>query len=372
MLQLCKKIHFALSLIIVTLLITPNAQADQQKIVLLTSINTRSLTSIFGKSYFKSYVPKLEEYFRRKFESSRYIIEIVNQADQFHLWSALHDPRNVAVFWISHASAGPSGAGSQALISTHQVLDYHGFEVTPIFEKVHPNLRFLAVIGCFTESAVGKLPTTSEIDQTIDRPYLRVFTFNHKIEARKGLKQAIAQAKNILDIPEIRLGYPSQCTTDPGYQVQVTRYFNPAVPTAVRPAARIMMGPIALDAFPKSQTSSGENPSPQSHLVFLPKLKNSLPDLRLDVGDNGTLLNNRAATRVLDLGSLEIRLVQPSTTSLPPPETMPWNLWKARNGKPIGVFTRSYKPSHSAIGGLDLSKYESQGSEFDCLPMPPY
>jgi hypothetical protein len=266
--------------------------AAQQKIVLLTSVDTKTIPNLLSKSRAKTYIPKLAYLFQKEFESSKYIIEIVHEADQFDLWKVLHDPTNIAVFWLSHASLSESEVLGEQILRTHKILDSRGFDITPVFEQIHPNLRFLAVIGCFSSKILASLPEITDDLKVIDRPYLRLFTFHNKIEAKKGLRQAIAESKRVLDIPEIRLGFRLPCEKKKGYRVKVEREFSPDPGISYRPAGRVMMSTEVLDVFPEFNPDTIPQNRSQVHEIFVPSLSGKLPDIRIDVGTNAVIQGN--------------------------------------------------------------------------------
>ncbi len=351
---------------------SPVAKGDHQKVVFLTSLNTKNVSAIFRRNYYQTYVQKLEERFRSEFERTQYVIEIVHDADQFDLWSVLHDPTNVAVFWLSHASL----AGvSDPILRTHKMIDARGFDITPAFEKTHPNLRFLAVIGCFSQDILNSLPQISQDPKHPTRPYLRLFTFHDRVDAKKGLKQAILESKKILEIPEIRTGYRSPCPQTPGYRVRVDRTFALSTPlrqgkldlSPIRPAGRLMMGQQILDAFPRNDPGGDTEIKFQTHEVFVPKITGSLPSLRIDVGENDSILKQKDLVARLDIGNLNLTLLGNRGADI-----HPWGLWQMPSGKAIGIFSRIFKPQPEKIEDLDLSAYEVQDSEFRCEPMPSY
>ncbi len=351
------------------------ASAAHQKVVLLTSVNTRGLKSFFGKSYFQNYVQNLEEKFRKQFEGTSYVIEMVHDADQFDLWSVLHDPTNVAVFWLSHASLSGASSNSFQLLSTHKIIDARGFDITPVFEKVHPNLRFLAVIGCFSADIMNSIPKVSHDPKHPDHPFLRLFTFHHKVDAKKGLDQAISASKKVLEIPEIRFGFNSPCSVVPGYRVRASRSFSVAnrkgerQPSLgpIRPAARMMSGHHVLNVFPRAALNPDFKDQSQLHEFFLPKNEEVFSELRIDVGENSDIQLDKKKVAQLDVGKLDLSLVGDNGSVIEP-----WELWHMANGKPIGIFTHSFKPKIDQLKTADFSQYLVLGSEFRCEPMPSY
>jgi hypothetical protein len=345
--------------------------ADQQKIVLLTSMSVKNIHPWFSFFSFKDYVQGLEESFIRQFSDSRYLVEIKHDADQFDLWNVLHDPRNVAVFWLSHAGAAEGGALGENLISTHSVIDAHGFDLTPVFQKIHPNLRFLAVIGCFSKQVMDSLPHLSHDTKHPDHPYLRLFTFSHKVDAKRGLHLAMDESKKILEIPEIRLGYPAVCRNTQGYRAKVVRSFAHLEPGAearvIRPAARLMAQDQVLGVFPSVTDSDSYGVPAQTQEMVVYSSHGDLPHLRLDVGENSELLAPSSRPEILDIGKLNLSLFgqEGSSRDL-------WVLWSARNGTPIGYFSQSYTAQNSSgVVGVGSMSWVEQ-PEFSCEPMPAY
>lgn len=343
-----------------------SAFAQQQKITLLISLDPQKLcNSIFSCSK-KDYISALEDIFLKQFSKSHYEIEIHNFADQRDLWTALHDPQNVAVFWLSHAGAAKNRRGEPSeLMTVGQVSDASGFAVSPVFTKIHPNLRFLGVIGC---------NTTDTLKRFHFPPDLTVYANNKKVDAKRGLKSAIKKSLDTLQKAEIRAGYISECPDkQTGYSIRIQRFFSSN--KSIRPAARVLAGENVLGVFPGVQNTGVIG---QEQKFFVPQKEGdikSLPDLRIDVGTNAIFQADKTLMNMLDIGNLNFILTDNAKQDLR--IWGPWDLWTAQSGIPIGLFLNIYKTNAIKLGGTlqqfgDLSRFQSEYSEFQCAPMPAY
>lgn len=362
----------SLNLSLINFFFTSFGFADQQKVVFITSLNTSSIKNIstfFNKNYYQDYVEDLEEMFLDRFSKTNYKIEIISDADQFEVWHVLHDPRNIAVLWLSHAGFENSPIPGN-LIKSSKIIDSKGYDITPVFEKIHPNLRFLAVIGCFSKNVMNNLPRQSHDPKHPDHPFLRLYTFSKKVDAKKGLETAISEAQRVLDIPEIRLGYNSSCPSRKGYKVNVTRHFQLSDDEGLRrfhtfpvhPAGRIMSENEIVGVFPKGFY----NQSTQTESFFVPDRGEGLPMLRFDVGANSQFQTRLEPIQGLDIGILSFRLADDQVFGLDP-----WSLWRDHQGKAIGVTSNSYQPFKGGVE-IDVSPYLTEEPSFVCQPMPSY
>lgn len=356
----------------------------QQKIVLMTSVVAeKSPIRSFFCSH--SYLSKLEDKFRQQFKHTNYEVQVTHGADQYHLWKELHDPRNVAVFWLSHSGVAITGGKegqASGVMGFQKVSDIEGYDLAPVFQKIHPNLRFLAMIGCDSQSVIDRL----EIGKS---DLLRVIGFHGKIDAKKGLKQAMFEAKSVLSSPDVLAGYPPVCSRVPGYRVRAHRLFSepssyftePDQKTVFLPhrSARVMADGQIVAVFPKPR------PQEMNQVIefFLPakKLGDSftVPGLRIDLGENAGLMMKPGISLHIDIGLMNAFVVRESD---PSSFFQPWYVWASRGtardpkkeGTPIGIFSNSYFVNPEVRAEPDaLKDHLVSESEFDCnCSMPRY
>lgn len=186
---------------------------------LLTSLDYSNYEiPFFRRSYYLSIHEKLEQIFRRKTKNLDAIIEVVHFADRSDIWRELQDPRNIAVFIVAH---GVMGVVAREFLGWEDraLIDYQGFEVSHALERVHPNLRWLALIGCSSGHALlpDENPEVFEIN-----PDFVLYEFDKKIGAQHGLKKSLRESIPLLN-ETIREWHASTNLIRKGIPIRVTR-----------------------------------------------------------------------------------------------------------------------------------------------------
>lgn len=92
----------------------------------------------------------LERKFRRNFPEDN--IKVVHHARQEDLYAELNDPQNTALFWLSHSSSHTSNP-----VVGNLIVDSARANVLPVFQKIHPNMRWVGIIGCKARPLAKKL-----------------------------------------------------------------------------------------------------------------------------------------------------------------------------------------------------------------------
>lgn len=76
------------------------------------------------------------------------------RATLFDLYQAVSDPTVDSVLYIGHAR--PAQAQGALMESPSGIVDWDGFDVSPALQAMHPSLRALAIVGCFSSEGVWK------------------------------------------------------------------------------------------------------------------------------------------------------------------------------------------------------------------------
>ncbi|MDD4974131.1 MAG: hypothetical protein PHY93_07250 [Bacteriovorax sp.] len=127
------------SFLISTAVFGANANIPKEKRVTL-------LISVSGLSQekFQETADAIAKKFYDRF-SNDFDTRIIFQAEQVDLFSALNDENNIGVFWVSHSNSGQGAAGTNL---DGRIVDSHGIDISSIFTKIHPNLKWLGIIAC--------------------------------------------------------------------------------------------------------------------------------------------------------------------------------------------------------------------------------
>lgn len=193
---------------VVTLSLPLPAFSGQKTVVLLTSVHVNLWNGLIHR--------KFEHIFNHRFGDSGYQVRINQEADQSTLWKELHNPDNVAVFWLSHAGVGISN--SAGIAAPNIIVDRDGYDLAPVFREIHPNIRYVGVIGCNSEAVIEKIR-----EGLPQNPSLQIDAFDHKVNAKKALRASIETAKTWLRKHAADAVDPALCVARTGFKLDITR-----------------------------------------------------------------------------------------------------------------------------------------------------
>lgn len=172
-----------IKLLILLFLFTANIFASTAQVVLMTSIKTPKIW-YHKKSW--NVNKTLERRFKKSFKESGYKVKVVHEATATDLSRELQDPKNKGLFWVSHSNqAQQIGSGIEV---PDLVYTINGVDVKNLFQKIHPNMKYLALIGCRGESLLNKFKKEGYYNGNLD---LQIFAFKKKVDPRSGLRKAL-------------------------------------------------------------------------------------------------------------------------------------------------------------------------------------
>jgi hypothetical protein len=101
----------------------------------------------------------------------------------------------VGIFWVSHAGSdsNPEDEGARW---DDVVLDIYGNDVKEVFQRVHPNIRWLSVIGCNAQPIFDAYRKHGYYSSR-----LTIQSFNSKVDAIRGLTFALNESATVLGDP---------------------------------------------------------------------------------------------------------------------------------------------------------------------------
>jgi hypothetical protein len=242
------------------------------------------LVSVTGKSGIlfqrKETSLRLVEQFTKHYREFQLPLKVIREATQDDLHRELSDPRNDAVFWISHAVSSDSQDG---LGFDDGILDFEGRNVRELFQNVHPSVRFLAVLGCKARPILEKLVAEGFYKHN---GQLTIYSRDEKIDGLKEIPRALESYRKVTAEPS------SFCPVKEGYPVRLVRQLVTAgKPTSVKVLNRGRL----LGVFPK-----GEPGASQEMNVYLESVS-SPQDLKL-VFDSGLA----AKSEIHSMGLIEV------------------------------------------------------------------
>ncbi|HUP56850.1 MAG TPA: hypothetical protein VM598_05310 [Bdellovibrionota bacterium] len=289
-------------------------------VVLLTSLDIASSVPPIWRWRYRDYNQKLEKEFRKHFAGKAFRLTVKHDADQHDLWRELRTPSNIAVFWVSHAAFAEGGAGAGGAAA---IVDRDGFDVAPVLQDGHPGLKFLAIVGCSSTQVLEKIPGFTE---WTSRAGTHVASSDSKIDAKKGLKNALKESTQALSVAPSPLPCPERAG------IPVLAYRRPVatadgLPAKLR-AARVLLKGILLGMLPPSS-----NEAPQLTRLHLPEGARieRAADLKLLLSTGDSYGGHPEPS---DLGRLELSAEWPEAR---------WNVFADAAGTPIGVTQHVYR-----------------------------
>ncbi len=190
-----KKILFLLFIALNTLAtVRPN-------VVLLSSLDTPKIWYHSNKWKIEKTLNKI---FYKRFKKSGLNIVIKEKVDQETLRTELMNPKNIAVFWVSHAKDEQVLSGG--ISSDAAIVDYYGVDVKSHFKNIHPNMKYVGLVGCNAKNLIQKYRDEGNYADNKD---LEVHSYDKKVDARIGLRKSIRlSAKHIGKLKKRLLATP--------------------------------------------------------------------------------------------------------------------------------------------------------------------
>lgn len=173
----------------------------RNKILIFTSVYEAPETSVWSRfgsfqdPYRTSLWKEIEESFLQQLSplGERFEIQIRHQVDANLLWQALQDPEVAGLVWISHANSKRENV-KPGLRADSVILTDSGQNVLSLFQKPHPTMKFLAIIGCRAESVVREFREKYYRD---NNPFLQVVSADDKIIVNEGVAKVIAELLHV-------------------------------------------------------------------------------------------------------------------------------------------------------------------------------
>lgn len=140
----------------------------------------------------------LEKRFRKAYGESGFGLRVVHEAGPRELAEVLKSPATIGVFWVSHSGSDDETEG-QAARWDDVILDVAGNDVKELFQRIHPNIRWLGIVGCNAERIFEGFRARGHYR---DNPELRIHSFDSKVEALSGLSRSLRASAEVLGDPE--------------------------------------------------------------------------------------------------------------------------------------------------------------------------
>lgn len=305
------------------LILCVSFSASAARVLLLSSVET---PKIWFHSKDWEIEDSLEKIFKNRFKESGLEIVIKEKVDQVTLWKELNNPENMAIFWLSHAADEKQLASG--ISSDSAIVDFYGNDIKSLFSRVHPNLKFLGLVGC---NAQGILDTFNEKGFYKLNKDFKYHSFSKKIDARKGLRRAIEAAANHLgkydkkfaSIPRVKISQNminsfssnNLCEqTSKVLEINITRSTN-----SDSPPVTLSVNDQVFEMLPEQKA----NTTMHIKTYLQATLIKSSNDLKITVHSNIFASKDR-----IELGDFEVQPVNFIGS---------WTTFSKKDGTPIGI-----------------------------------
>lgn len=214
------------------------------KVVLLTSLDPElNRPPLRSKNW--NINEKLEDIFRDRMDGHE--IEVIHMANQWDLFQVLNDKDVQALLWVSHSS-NTSDRTSDAL-STASVQDSQFRDVLPLFQTIPSHIQYLGLVGCRSELIINELKRKNKFQASSET---KLFLEEKKVDARKSLKRALKELKQIKLKEEVQ----SKCVEQQVANIEFTRTaeISDAAPVRIVVSGQVL---TVLPKLLKGETQTG-------------------------------------------------------------------------------------------------------------------
>ena len=286
-----------------------------KNIVLLSSLPKADLKTTF----------KVKNIFHNKLTGlSDHKIIYINEADQEDIYKYLNDPETMAFFWLSHGGFKKIRGNRAGAIKPAPILfDHNKDNVAKAFQKIHPNIKYISVVGCNSFQI---------LEGTINsREDLGYYIPTKKVIATFALRKAIKRFKK--HYWSYKYNYLKEDQVQDGVQIKITR----STQTASK-SLKVLVGRKLIGIIPKTQGK--EDQVFNYYIPFSNELTKRDFKIVLASGQN-------AEDATDNFGDIEI------TSS----DRDMWKLFAKRDGTPFGVNERVYLFKDNLENIQDVQEY---------------
>lgn len=273
--------------------------AFAKNVVLLSSLPDKDI---------KATVEIKRQFYKKLYGVANYGNELiyVNNASIHHLHKYLNDPETVALFWVSHGGHTKM-RNSAGIGATSVLIDYQKVNVAKVFQNVHPNIKFLGILGCNSRQIVSK-----HLEQRED---LGVYMPSYSVVATWSFRVALKKFKR--HFWKYKYQYLNEDVLYDGYPITISRSVTKDSRALMIFAGKNLIGVMPPLAANLSQTQTFYVP----HSSEISKY-----DFKINI-KSGLVTSNHD-----DFGDIEVTHAGNNY----------WKLFAKRDGTPFGVNQRLF------------------------------
>jgi hypothetical protein len=280
-----------------------------QRVLLLTSVDAP-----------QDYLDDLENNILRFFKHDEYILNAEHYANADRIHRALTSGLFTAIIYVSHGSYFNGGF---LPIDQSKLYDLETRDISSLFKKVHPNLKYLGIVSCYGNKFVKSLRKSGKLTNKS----IQIDSFDGLIDANKGVSKLTYKAYKRLNKKDIIDGYYNSCQKEQGFKIRLTPLEMPQEqkqsPIMVNLRGQLL-GVIPPEEFGQTK----------EFFVNSNDIKSKV-DLKV-ILSNGCQNCSKDATK-FPLGKYQISLISENENQ------GKWELFAKRDGTPFGVSQNIYR-----------------------------
>ncbi len=146
---------------------------------------------------------EIESAYRKSLKSENYELKVFHNVDQYKLHELLTSDEPSAIFFVSH-----SGKQKQAFLNFGMnliaipdvIMDYKNRDITDVFKRINPNIRFISMVGCEGKSIIDKFRDNGFLEEN---PNLVIHSFSLEMELYKAIRESVFSASKVLSEEKI-------------------------------------------------------------------------------------------------------------------------------------------------------------------------
>ncbi len=235
-------------------------------------------------------------------------IVIINNSDQETLYKYLNSPKTISLVWLGHG-AFKAQPDNQALRAQAILLDYKRDNIAKVFQRVHPNIKFLSIVGCNSSQIVEPYILKGQ--------FVDSYIPDRKVIATWALRKAIRKLKRSLS--KISENFLSEDIVNHGYPLEVVR----EITTDTMKSVRLIVGGSLVGILPR-----GIKGDIQRKVFYIQAKKNmKRSELKVIVESGQSAFDTEDNFGNINLSINHLNL---------------WTLFSKANGEPFGTNERIF------------------------------
>lgn len=162
------------------------------RVAIIISLNNNEGKAFYnGQNYDVS--KRVEKEFLKYLDKDAFELVVIKNATLETVWRTLHDRSIYGAFFLGHAAVEANT--TSPITAPSLIADQNLYNIKNVFQSVHSNLRYLALISCNAKEILQGFINKGYYDNA---PELKVMAFDKKIGLAEGVRDVLFDQSNPL------------------------------------------------------------------------------------------------------------------------------------------------------------------------------